>query len=98
MILLHVNNKRAGQPAHPRSLISAIVISFLEGIIVYLATWEISIFSRVSVAEQNGLSINWSKSLETGFLVLRPICYTYSKTCVKQPLKNRQNKDFNDKW
>ena len=22
----------------------------------------------------------------------------YSKTCVKRPLKNRQNKDFNDKW
>ena len=22
----------------------------------------------------------------------------YSKTCLKQPLKNRQNKDFNDKW
>ena len=22
----------------------------------------------------------------------------YSKTCVKQPLKNRLNKDFNDKW
>ena len=23
---------------------------------------------------------------------------SYSKTCVKQPLKNRQNKDLNDKW
>ena len=23
---------------------------------------------------------------------------TYSKTCVKWPLKNRQNKDLNDKW
>ena len=22
----------------------------------------------------------------------------YSKTCVKWPLKNRQNKDFNGKW
>ena len=22
----------------------------------------------------------------------------YSKTCVKQPLKNRQNADLNDKW
>ena len=21
-----------------------------------------------------------------------------SKTCLKQPLKNRQNKDLNDKW
>ena len=22
----------------------------------------------------------------------------YSKTCVKRPLKNRQNTDLNDKW
>ena len=22
----------------------------------------------------------------------------YSKTCVKRPLKNRQNKDLDDKW
>ena len=26
------------------------------------------------------------------------IIYVYSKTCVKQQLKNRQNKDLNDKW
>ena len=25
-------------------------------------------------------------------------CLLYSKTSVKQPLKNRQNKDVNDKW
>ena len=25
-------------------------------------------------------------------------CLTYSKTYVKQTLKNRQNKDLNDKW
>ena len=24
--------------------------------------------------------------------------YIYSKTCVKRPLKNRQNKDLNNKW
>ena len=26
------------------------------------------------------------------------IFYSYSKTYVKRPLKNRQNKDLNDKW
>ena len=26
------------------------------------------------------------------------IFYLYSRTCVKQPLKTRQNKDLNDKW
>ena len=34
----------ADQPAHPRSLISAFVIPFLESIIGKLATSEISIF------------------------------------------------------
>ena len=38
------NNIGADQPAHPRSLISIFVISFLEGIICKLATGEISIF------------------------------------------------------
>ena len=23
---------------------------------------------------------------------------SYSKTCLKRPLKNKQNKDLNDKW
>ena len=38
------NNKGAVQPAHPRSLISAFLINFLESIIRYLVTGEISIF------------------------------------------------------
>ena len=29
---------------------------------------------------------------------LENVCCTYSKTCVKGPLKNRQNKDLTDKW
>ena len=38
------NNTGAYQPAHPRSLISAFVIRFLEDIICNLAAGEISIF------------------------------------------------------
>ena len=38
------NNTDADQPAHPRSLISAFVIRFLESIICKLATGEISTF------------------------------------------------------
>ena len=30
------------------------------------------------------------------FLVIN--VFHYSKTCLKRPLKNRQNKDLNDKW
>ena len=37
------NNTGADQPAHPRSLISAFVISFLESTICKLVTGEISI-------------------------------------------------------
>ena len=37
------NNTGADQPAHPSSLISAFVIHFLEIIICYLASGEISI-------------------------------------------------------
>ena len=47
-----VNNKRANQPAHRRSLISAFVIRFSESIISKLATDEISFFKFVSVAEE----------------------------------------------
>ena len=38
------NNTGADQPAHPRSLISAFVIHFLERIISRLPTGKISIF------------------------------------------------------
>ena len=38
------NNTGADQPAHPRSLVSAFVIRFLESTIFKLATGEISIF------------------------------------------------------
>ena len=46
------NNKSPDQPAHPRSLISAFVIRFLESIISKLATSEHLIFQLVSVAEE----------------------------------------------
>ena len=36
------------------------------------------------------------KMSEDGIIFI--YCFTYSKTCVKLLLNNRQNKDFNDKW
>ena len=67
------NNTGADQPAHPRSLISAFVIRFLENIICKLATGEISIFKLVSVAEEIGLKLALSYTPKTGFLATRPI-------------------------
>ena len=51
------NNTGADQPAHPRSLISAFIIRYLENIICQLATGEILIFKLVSVAEETGLKL-----------------------------------------
>ena len=66
------NNTVADQPAHPRSLISAFVIRFLERIICKLTTGEISMFWLVSIAEENGLSLALSETPKTGFVASMP--------------------------
>ena len=72
-VLPYANNKGVDQPAHPRSLISAFVVRCLDSIIPLLAIAEISSLLLVSVAEQAGLSLTWSQSPKTGFLVTRLI-------------------------
>ena len=67
------NNTGADQPAHPRSLISAFVIRFMERIICKLAAGEISIFQLVSVAEETGLNVALSETPKTGFLTTKPL-------------------------
>ena len=67
-----VNNTGAEQPAHPRRLISAIVVRLSRSSISRLATSEISIFLLVSVAEETGLKLPLSTTPKTGFLVTRP--------------------------
>ena len=69
------NNKGATQPANPCSMIIAFVIHILESIIIIsrLATGEISIFFRVSVAQQAGLKLALSDTPKTGFLALGSI-------------------------
>ena len=67
------NNTGADQPAHPRSLISACVIRYLERIISRLATSESLIFKLVVVAEQAGLNLTLSETPKTGFVAARPM-------------------------
>ena len=50
-------------------MISAFVVRCLDSIIPILALDEISRPKLVTVAEQAGLSLNWSQTLKTGFLV-----------------------------
>ena len=55
--LCFFNTKGADQPAHPRSLISSLVIRLLESIISRLAPREIILFMLFTVAEQVGFGM-----------------------------------------
>ena len=70
----YANNKGADQPAHPRSLISAFVVRFLDSIIPLVSISEISSLYLAPVAEQAGLSLTRTETLKTGFHVTRLIC------------------------
>ena len=69
--MLYVNNKSADQPAHPRSLISAVVFHCLDSIISLDSIAEISRLQLASVAAQVGLCLAWSETPEpkTRFVV-----------------------------
>ena len=69
-----MNNKSADQPEHLCILISAFVIPSLESIISKYAASEISIDQLVSVAEETGLNLSLSETLNTRFVMLRPKC------------------------
>ena len=69
LFLPYANNKGTDQPAHPCSLISAFVIRCLASIIPLVSISEILSLCLVSVAEQASLSLTWSQTPKTGFLV-----------------------------
>ena len=68
---LKANSKGAEKPAHPRNLISAFVIRCL----LLLAIAKISRPQLVPAGEQAGLSLNWSETPNTGFLVTKLITF-----------------------
>ena len=61
------NNKDADQPAHPRSLISAFVIPYLDSVMSLVSVTEISSLMLASVAEQASFSLTWSETPEDTF-------------------------------
>ena len=71
-LMPYANNKRADKPAHPRSLISAYVVRWLDSIIPVLAKSKIAILRLVSLAEQTGLCLIWSQTPKTGFFMTLP--------------------------
>ena len=66
-----VNSKVADQPAHPRRMISAFVIHFLQSIISQPALCENPIVYLVSVDEETGLSLALLETLKTSFVAAR---------------------------
>ena len=68
-LMPYENNKGADQLAHPRSLISIFVVCSLDSIMSVDTMCKISSIQVASVAEQVSLSLTWSQSPKTGFLV-----------------------------
>ena len=65
----YANNKGADQTAHPRSLISAVIVHCLDSIISLDSIAEISRLQLASVAAQAGLCLAWSETSKTRFVV-----------------------------
>ena len=63
----YANNKGADQPAHPRSLISAFVVRWLDSVMSLVSVTKISSLILASVAEQAGLCLTWSETPEDTF-------------------------------
>ena len=70
----YANNKGAARHAHPRSLTSTFIVHSLDSIVPVVAMYEISRFQLASVAAEAGLSLTWSKTPKTHFLVTRRNC------------------------
>ena len=58
------------QHARPLSMITTFVVRCLDSLIPLFAIAETSRPKLVSVAEQAGLSLNWSQTLKAGFVVI----------------------------
>ena len=63
------DQKGADQPAHPHSLISAFAVRCLDSIMPLVSISELSSLYLGSVAAKAGLSLTWSQTPKTGFLV-----------------------------
>ena len=64
-------HKGADQTARMRRLICTFVVRCLDSIIPLVSVSEISSLYLASVAVQAGLSLTSSKTMKTGFLVMR---------------------------
>ena len=68
-VMPYAKKEGADHPAHRRSLISAFIVRCLDSILPVVSISEISSFCLASVAAQAGLSLPWSETPKTGFLI-----------------------------
>ena len=77
LFMPYANNKDADQSAHPRSLISVFVIRCLDSTISLVPISETSSLYLALEAEQASLSLTWSKTPKTDFLMTRLESFQY---------------------
>ena len=65
--MLYANDKGAGQPVHPRSLISAFVVRCLDSVVYLVFVNKLSSLLLASVAEEASLSLTWSETPKDTF-------------------------------
>ena len=63
----YANDKGADQPAHTRSLISAIVVRCIESVMPLVSETKISSLMLASVPELANLSLTWSETPKDTF-------------------------------
>ena len=71
--LCHMRTTKMQMSLHIRGLISAFVVRCLDSIIPLVSISKISSVYLASVAAQAGLSLSWSETPKTGFLMMRLI-------------------------
>ena len=78
------------------------ILSFVIPVAVVVLVSIISVHVNIVMISNYSISVhvnivmisNYSISVHVNIVMI----WNYSKTCVKPPLKNRQNKELNDKW
>ena len=70
LFIQYANNKGAYQPAHPHSLISAIIVRCLDSITPLVSISGTSSLYLASVAVQASLCLTWLQTPKTGFILI----------------------------
>ena len=81
----YANNKGADQPAHPRSLISAFVVRFLDSVMSLVSVTKIPSLMLASVAEQAGLGLTWSETPKDMFSHYKAQLQLFSIKFIQYP-------------